>query len=166
MIIKEFVSKDTSNRTRMFLELQCEVCKTIFSRQKRLVNTHTCSAKCRNAFTGITVELQCDNCGVPFFRAKSKLDNSKSGKYFCCRQCKDTAQTYMEEIRPEHYGNGRASYREKAFRHYKPICTKCGFPNRLALEVHHKDKDRNNNEIDNLEILCANCHNISHALLA
>ena len=28
----------------------------------------------------------------------------------------------------------------------------------IPLEVHHKDGNKNNNEIDNLELLCPNCH--------
>lgn len=161
-IIKEYVSKDTSNRTRIFVEVQCDLCNNEFTRQKRQLKIHACSAACRNALVGNTVELECSNCGVPFYRAKSKLVNSRSGKYFCCRECKDTAQTYMEEIRPDHYGEGKFSYREKAFRTYLPVCNRCGFENILALEVHHRDKDRTNNNIENLEILCANCHSISH----
>lgn len=30
--------------------------------------------------------------------------------------------------------------------------------NKIPLELHHKDGDRNNNEIENLELLCPNCH--------
>jgi hypothetical protein len=28
----------------------------------------------------------------------------------------------------------------------------------IPLEVHHKDGDKNNNDIDNLQLLCPNCH--------
>lgn len=28
----------------------------------------------------------------------------------------------------------------------------------IKLEVHHKDSDRTNNKLDNLELLCPNCH--------
>lgn len=31
-----------------------------------------------------------------------------------------------------------------------------GFP--IPLELHHKDGDKNNNNLDNLEIRCPNCH--------
>lgn len=161
-IIKEYVSVDTSNKNRIFTEVRCDVCSAIFTRQKRLLKLHTCSIRCNNVLKGSTVEVQCSNCGVPTFKAKTKLSGSKSGKYFCSRKCKDEAQTYMPEIQPSHYGSGISSYREKAFRAYKPICMLCGYSNTLALEVHHIDKDRHNNDLSNLKILCANCHTLEH----
>lgn len=119
---------------------------------------------CLSLAKGSSLELVCDHCASPFVRAKSKLDLSKSGKYFCSRECKDSAQKYMVEIQPNHYGilSGQSSYREKAFRHYMPVCNRCSYSNILALEVHHKDRNRENNDILNLEILCANCHTIEH----
>ena len=44
-------------------------------------------------------------------------------------------------------------------------CEKCGavywLGKKLPLELHHKDGDHFNNELDNLEILCPNCHAVS-----
>ena len=41
-------------------------------------------------------------------------------------------------------------------------CDKCGiskwFGEDIKLEIHHIDGDKNNNLIDNLQILCPNCH--------
>lgn len=164
MIIREYVSKDTCGKNRVFAEVRCDVCTSIFSRQKRQLKEHVCSRSCGNLLNGSSIELRCDHCGDLFIRSKSKLSLSKSGKYFCGRKCKDTAQSYMLEIQPEHYGTGTGikRYREKAFKHYKAVCIRCGYSNKITLEVHHKDKDRNNNEISNLEILCANCHCLEH----
>ena len=41
-------------------------------------------------------------------------------------------------------------------------CEECNFDNPLALEVHHKDRNRKNNNLDNLQLLCCNCHTIKH----
>lgn len=45
------------------------------------------------------------------------------------------------------------------------ICEKCKNTHWLdlpiKLEIHHKDGDRTNNEIDNLELLCPNCHSFT-----
>ena len=41
-------------------------------------------------------------------------------------------------------------------------CERCGLETWLnqpiPLELHHKDGDRNNNSLDNYELLCPNCH--------
>lgn len=41
-------------------------------------------------------------------------------------------------------------------------CSKCGISewmgNKISLDLHHKDGDRYNNEIENLHFLCPNCH--------
>lgn len=56
------------------------------------------------------------------------------------------------------------AYRKLAFSVYASKCDECGFPgspdNRL--EVHHRDEDRSNNDIGNLQILCRDCHRFLH----
>lgn len=41
-------------------------------------------------------------------------------------------------------------------------CESCGndtwINQAIPLEVHHKDGDKTNNELDNLQLLCPNCH--------
>jgi 5-methylcytosine-specific restriction endonuclease McrA len=42
-------------------------------------------------------------------------------------------------------------------------CERCGYNEVAAvLGVHHKDRNRKNNAIENLEVLCPNCHSIEH----
>jgi 5-methylcytosine-specific restriction endonuclease McrA len=31
-----------------------------------------------------------------------------------------------------------------------------------VLQVHHKDRDRHNNKLENLEMLCPTCHEVEH----
>lgn len=44
----------------------------------------------------------------------------------------------------------------------KPICENCGLSEwqgvEIPLEIHHIDGDKTNNTIENLQILCPNCH--------
>jgi len=58
--------------------------------------------------------------------------------------------------------NGSGAYRRIAYKKYGYICNKCGITNKKVLLVHHKDRNRKNNNIDNLEILCRNCHTLEH----
>jgi len=111
------------------------------------------------------VELECAFCKKQFKRLKSKLNKSKSGLYFCCKEHKILAQKLSSDekfsvIRPEHYGTEN-SYRQKAFDTYEHKCAVCGFDPEseiYLLDVHHIDEDRNNNDISNLIILCPICH--------
>lgn len=50
------------------------------------------------------------------------------------------------------------NYRKLALDTYPPICSYCGFGVPEVLEVAHLDNIRTNHEIDNLAILCPNCH--------
>ncbi|MDP3981680.1 MAG: HNH endonuclease [Chlamydiota bacterium] len=52
----------------------------------------------------------------------------------------------------------RINYRKLAFEAYDPLCAHCGFGIPSVLEVAHIDGNRNNNEKNNLVILCPNCH--------
>jgi 5-methylcytosine-specific restriction endonuclease McrA len=48
-------------------------------------------------------------------------------------------------------------------RNLKGKCETCGYSQHIeALEVHHIDKNGNNNELSNLIVLCCNCHNLVH----
>lgn len=43
-------------------------------------------------------------------------------------------------------------------------CEKCGYTKVEILQVHHKDRDRSNNNLENLELICPNCHYEEHYL--
>ena len=65
--------------------------------------------------------------------------------------------------RGKNYGKQNKNYNyiytKVAFSNYPPICCICGYKkHREALEVHHIDGDRSNNEVSNLRILCPTCH--------
>lgn len=54
-------------------------------------------------------------------------------------------------------------YRRKAFEAYGRQCNRCQRHTKedgtaLYLIVHHKDENRRNSDIDNLEVLCMSCH--------
>ena len=109
-------------------------------------------------------KVQCGYCGIDFLKANSKLDSSRSGLYFCCREHKDLAQRLdsgliFDEMRPSHYGTTSKNYRDVAFRNYEHKCAVCGWDEDVdILEVHHIDENREHNELENLIILCPICH--------
>jgi phage gp16-like protein len=57
------------------------------------------------------------------------------------------------------WNNGQATYRTRMKRlGQKRSCYECGIDDKRVLVVHHRDKNRKNNNIDNLVWLCCNCH--------
>lgn len=106
------------------------------------------------------LEKKCPVCCKIFFT------NEKTDSTTCSRSC---ANTFFRSgtNNPNYAGSptNRISghkYREVAYAQYGHICNRCGYSNKLALEIHHKDRDRTNNNTPNLEVLCSNCHSIEH----
>lgn len=169
MKLTELYLKDTEGRLRLYNIYTCDSCGSFYKKQQRLASgkqqEHYCSKVCYNRSIKelYNTKVECAHCGIEFWKANSKLDGSKSGLYFCCREHKDLGQKYIKEIQPEHYGTGTTNYREQALSVLPHKCNRCGYDtNVAALQVHHKDRNRLNSSIENLEILCANCHAIEH----
>ncbi len=58
---------------------------------------------------------------------------------------------------------GEGSYRQKMKRSScPPVCAHCGITNERVLAVHHKDRNRKHNDLENLMWLCHNCHYLEH----
>lgn len=91
----------------------------------------------------------------------NKTNSKDMAKVTCSRACCNT-HLRSGENNPNWKGGTRQHYREKAIKEYGSACQMCGFSNPFSIEVHHIDEDRTNNELDNLIVLCANCHLIAH----
>lgn len=60
------------------------------------------------------------------------------------------------------YINGKSFYRRTASEHHQQVCFHCGSIHNL--QVHHMDRNKNNNHFSNLRIVCQTCHiKIEHA---
>lgn len=153
------------DRIRTFEKKICKACGNIYySRRSSIHNSEFCSRECQIS-SHYSIQI-CKNCGREFKKKNGSLKSSKNQIYFCSRKCKDEAQKITgncPEIRPSHYGNlnSNRSYRVLAFRTFGKKCKRCGYDEiEKMLDVHHKDGNRNNNNIENLEVLCVWCHAI------
>jgi len=162
-----FIQNGSRRRAK---EAKCGFCESLFLTR---INSSSkfCSRQCSGKSKISRVELKCYECGTLFERTLYSANNSsKHNFHFCSRKCKDAAQSLSGsclEIRPTHYGNGLGiySYRELAFDNFKHECSKCGYSRfKSVLQVHHKDKNRHNNTLENLEVLCPTCHMETHYL--
>jgi len=89
-----------------------------------------------------------------------RLDRSSYDRSAASKKCKDTwLQKYLatpfDQLGPE-------NRRRRVFEEQKFCCARCGiskwFDQDIALELDHKDGNNLNNERNNLEGLCPNCH--------
>ena len=145
--------------------------KTTLTEHKR-GNGKYCSRSCTANYYQKTKpkpvsNVKCAFCNKEFYKNISKINNSKSGLHFCCRDHKDRAQRLggIKEIQPSHYGtaNGKYNYRKRAMEQYGEQCQNCHYNEYVQiLQVHHIDKNRDNNDLSNLKVLCPNCHELAH----
>lgn len=113
-----------------------------------------------------SIKIICDYCHKEYYTTSSKLNKSKSGLHFCCKEHKLLAQRLesgeqFKKMRPLHYGTADSeyTYRAKAFRNYSHCCAVCDWQDdEDILQVHHIDENRDNNSLENLIILCPTCH--------
>lgn len=153
----------------------CNYCNKLYQAEARYLNRGQgfyCSKECGWKSRSLQLtkppkepNVICAYCDKPFYKRESNQSVSKSGLFFCCREHKDLAQRIggIKSIQPSHYGTTLASYRDNALRYYPNICKNCGYDKYPEiLQVNHIDCDRSNNSLENLEILCPNCHGEYH----
>lgn len=137
---------------------QCTVCKQTIYRRPSEINAGSvfCSSVCYGKAN--RKEIPCVICSKPILAGANKKT--------CSRACANTSRTGIT------YKIGRPRDKAKDFRTIKlglidlrgPVCERCGYFKYEILHVHHKDRDRSNNDFSNLEIICPNCHYEEHYL--
>lgn len=157
------VSDEYDKKRRTLYYHICDLCGNEFLAPKHLKLKY-CSPACGYASQKDRLNIVCDTCGNEFEIKPSRLKNSKSGKYFCTRECKDKAQRLegLPELHLPHYGTGKSHYRQRALNTKANVCAICGIDHwngiKITLDVHHIDGNRDNNKLDNLLVVCPNCH--------
>jgi hypothetical protein len=159
--MSEFII-DSEGRKRRAINKQCVLCQKPYLVAERFQNkSQYCSKECVNKARDSKVQLTCAFCKSLFSKKQSKINQVKHDWHYCSRLCKDSAQRIDSGIgvKPPHYDNGQSVYRSRAIRHFGAECNRCKYNTYVEmLDVHHKDGNRSNNLIDNLEVLCVWCH--------
>jgi 5-methylcytosine-specific restriction endonuclease McrA len=124
----------------------------------RKINEEEFIAICRDS---ISMRQAAIKLNIPFMTFSRKA--KKLGCYKTNQGLRDKEYTSLEEV-----FNGKeidsACLKKKLFKHgikqYK--CEICGIKDwlneKIVLEIHHIDGDNKNNKLNNLMILCPNCH--------
>ena len=150
-------------QTRFKYKTVCLFCKSPFNTTERSGGDGSrrlqkfCSIDCRKRHTiSKRPFANCIACGT-------HLEDKKQVTKFCSKQC---GSSYMSVITtlsdpnlPMH--NLRYKYKGFVFNGFK--CNKCGYDkDPRVLCVHHIKGKKHGNSVDNLEVLCANCHSLEH----
>ena len=141
------------------IEKNCAACgKLMLVNGSRARKQKFCSRAC-SGMLKIETLLICKHCGKGFRQTSHKREQS-----FCSKLCWG-----------RHMGDERirASIKSGVFSNYRdakeyllavsPCCHCCGWNTCIEiLELHHKDRNRSNNHLENLELICPNCHTMEH----
>jgi len=155
----------------MMITLICLYCKKDFSvKPYRKDKAICCSRKClwhitrekrepfrlnkiigKTAHNNKSVAYKCLFCNKEFFDSPSRK------RKYCSKQCvnkpiKELWKAKFTTVRKNMIRRGMVNE-----------CKKCGynqFPEILG--IHHIDENRENNSLENLIVLCPNCHSLEH----
>ena len=115
--------------------------------------------------------MQCNNV----------ITNKRKGLKFCSPKCRTAYNSYQWCLRKNRfvkpgvgsggnqegdsnhqYKDGIGMFQKIAYANKPKICERCGSTENIL--VHHKDHNRRNNELYNLEVLCKRCHQEHHTI--
>ena len=103
-------------------------------------------------------EAPCVVCG--------KLILAGLNKKTCSRSCANTSREGIKYKinRPRDKVVSQRALKVRLIEVRGIQCGRCGYSKIEILHVHHKDRNRGNNNLDNLELICPNCHYEEHYL--
>ncbi len=146
---------------------KCKKCGKQFKTKPFWVNQGKgvyCSNACSFASRRKGKVMPCFICGIESYKKVRALNSSKSKLFFCSKSCQ-TQWRNTQFTGPKHanWKGGRYTYRNILIKSLvNKKCEKCGTSDMRILAVHHVDKNRGNNKLENLSWLCHNCHHLVH----
>lgn len=136
----------------------CSRCsESIYRRPSEIkVGPVFCTSKCFGA--AIRKEIPCLVCKDPIL--------ARLNKKTCSRACANKHRTGVI------YKTGRPKDKVRASRLIKlsliaergSVCERCNYSKTEILHIHHRDRNPENNNPSNLEVICPNCHYEEHYL--
>jgi Zn finger protein HypA/HybF involved in hydrogenase expression len=124
--------------------------------------SHSCSATYNNKIRSSKKEpIYCKQCG-------DSITNKNSSK-FCCKSCeqKFKANERKELILKDDNSLPSNAYKKFLIEEYGAKCMECGWDkinpstNKCPIELEHIDGNSSNNHLNNLKLICPNCHSLT-----
>ncbi|MFA6476593.1 MAG: HNH endonuclease signature motif containing protein [Candidatus Paceibacterota bacterium] len=140
--------------------IKCFVCgKEIYRRPVELEKSGQkafCSSVCYGKAN--RKETPCLVCGAMIL--------SQFNKKTCSRTCANINRTGLKykASSPKDKVKTGLALKNRLLEERGHNCERCRYNKVEILQVHHKDLDRGNNDLSNLELVCPNCHYEEHFL--
>lgn len=138
----------------------CSICATLIYRRPAELERSSGNAFCSQKCYGLHCrkENPCIICGA--------LILAGANKKTCSRTCANKHRTGISYKinRPRDKVTNLRSIKLRLIDERGAKCERCSYKVIQILQVHHKNRDRKNNSMRNLEIICPNCHAKEHYL--
>ena len=138
----------------------CIVCYKPIYKRKVEIERNKGRVFCSMACYGLACrkERPCVICGKPILASANKKT--------CSRACANKHRIGIKYKlnRPKDKVKSYQGLKIRLLKQRGKKCERCGYSKYEILQVHHKDKNRSNNELNNLELICPNCHFEEHYL--
>ncbi len=139
---------------------KCLVCNKNIYHRPSVIKENEERVFCSRGCFGIHCrkEIPCLVCG--------KLILSGLNKRTCSRSCSNIQREGIKYKigRPRDKAEKERAIKIRLLQERGGTCERCNYNKREILQVHHKNRDREDNSLDNLEIICPNCHCEEHYL--
>jgi hypothetical protein len=180
-----------SKKPRTGKLLNCLHCNTeVYVPKYRIDSFKYCSRSCGAKHQRVKVKKDCEVCGIEFEHISSRSNEAKYcsrkcyyksriGKGLTEYECKHCLKKFNAPLSTNRKYCSKKCINKETKKTFKPNyatvrkamirrglinkCNRCGFNSQKSiLGVHHIDRNRDNNSLENLEVLCPNCHSIEH----
>jgi hypothetical protein len=147
---------------------KCKICgKNFYAKLSHIKKgwAKYCSQTCQYKGYRTGKFVKCDTCGKEIYRTQKELNCSKSKKFFCNKshQTLWRNRIFIGPLHPNWKGGENIEHKNLLVRNgIKSVCKICGCRDKRVFAVHHLDRNKKNNSINNLVWLCHNCHHLVH----
>src|SRR3989344_4508599 len=139
----------------------CLICKKPIYRRPIELQVSKGRAFCSLFCYGISQrkETPCVVCGTAILASK----NARTCSRACANKYRAGIKYKLGRPQKSKVANQR-SLKLRLLKQRGVRCQRCSYSKIEILQVHHRDKNRNNNDLKNLELICPNCHAEEHYL--
>lgn len=148
--------------------VKCKICGKEFYSKPNWIKRgwgKYCSRDCQFESQKKGKFINCYICNKEAWKRPKDILNSKSGNFFCSKKCQTIWRNkfFSGDKHPNWIDGSHQGYRKFMLENsINPSCRLCNNNDERILVVHHLDRARTNNQINNLVWVCRNCHYLIH----